>query len=82
MEVEPHAPQEAFRLLKSPELLAREDVVVDQRCSIVNRIEIFVYPIERMEVAESSFALLYVWFNEIPARALADVTLIPFGELG
>ena len=48
-----HVPQERFGLLEGLVFLAGEDVVVDEVGRIVDVIEIFADPVERLQVAQA-----------------------------
>src|SRR6185437_2946037 len=49
---------------------------------IVDVIEILSDPVECLQVAQSAFAFLDVGLDEVPALALAAMTLAAFGKLG
>ena len=77
-----HVPQEGFGLLEDLVFVAGEDVVVHQIGGVVDVIEIFADPVERLQIAQAPLALLDVGLDQIAAFALARVALVAFGELG
>ncbi len=82
MQMHAHVPQKGFGLLEGLVFVAGEDVVLDQVGGVVDMIEIFADPIERLQVAQAAFAFLDVGLDEIAAFALALMALVALGQLG
>ena len=77
-----HGPEEGGRLLEGRHLGGAQHPAVDQGGDLIHLIEIFGDPVEGMEVAQASLALLDVGLQRIARIAGALVALVALGELG
>ncbi len=82
MQMHAHVPQKGFRLLEDAIFLAGEDAMLDQVGGVVDMIEIFADPIERLQIAQPALAFLHIGLDQIAALALAAVAHLALGQLG
>src|SRR5581483_2231392 len=82
MKLESHIPQKCLSLLECLELRAREYAVIDQFIGVAGVIKIFPDPVERLQVAQSAFAVLDIRLNQISAFALSHMASVPLRQLG
>ena len=77
-----HVPEKGFRFLERLVFFRREDVVLDESRRIVDVVEVFSDPVERLQVAQAAFAFLDIGLDEVAAFALPRVTLVALGQFG
>ncbi len=82
MQVHAHVPQEGFRLLEGLVFVLGEDVVLDEVRRVVDTIEIFADPVERLQVPQPALAFLDVGLDQVAAFALMVMALVALGQLG
>ncbi len=76
----PHVPEKGFRFLERLVFFLREDVVFDESRRVVDVVEVFSDPVERLQVAQAAFAFLDVGLDEVAAFALPRVPLVALRE--
>ena len=82
VEVAAHRPQEVLGALEVARLLLGEHALADQLAGLVDAIEIFGDPEQRVQVAQPALALLDVGLDDVARIAHALVALVALGELG
>src|SRR6185312_3530829 len=82
MKMSAHVPQKGFCLLESLIFITCEDAMLYQVGGILDMIKILTDPVERLQVAQATFAFLDVGLDQIAAFALAGMTLVALGKLG
>ncbi len=82
MQMAAHRPQERLSPLKAPRFFGRQHAKIDKLTDIVDAINVFGDPEQRMQVAQPALAFLDVGFELIAAVADALVPGIALGELG
>ena len=82
MQMHAHIPQKGFGLLEGLVFVLGEDTMLDQVGGVLDMIEIFADPIERLQIAQPAFAFLDVGLDQIAAFALAGMARIALGQLG
>src|SRR5271166_5950601 len=64
MEVTASCPEEGFAAVEGRDLLGGEDLVL--RLAVLTGVEVGREPMQHVEVAQPSFALLDVWLDPVP----------------
>ncbi len=82
MQMAAHIPEEGFGLLERLVFVMGEDVVLDEIGRILDVIDIFADPVERLQIAQTALAFLDVGLDQIAAFALARMALVALGQLG
>ena len=82
MQAAAHRPQEFLASPEQRELPRGEEADRDQLLRIVDAIDVFRDPEQRVEIAQAALALFHVGFDEIARRARAPDALLALGELG
>ena len=77
-----HRPEEPLRTIESTEFLGGKQPGADQVSRLVDAVHIFADPIERVQVAKASLAVLDVRLDDVTAVAHPDVPFVALGELG
>jgi hypothetical protein len=81
MQVTPNPPEELLRSGEPLRLLLGQHLQIDELSDIVDPVDVFRQPVERMQVAEPALAFLDVGFELIAAVADALVAGVALGEL-
>ena len=81
VQVAAHGPQEGLRPLEPRQLLGRQHAELDQLGDVVDAVDVFRDPEQRVQVAEAALALLDVGFELVAAVADPDVARVALGQL-
>ena len=78
MQVTAGCPEKGFAVVEGRDFLRREDFVLS--LAVLPGVEVGREPMQHVEVAQSSFALLDVWLDPVPRDACSSEPLFPLGK--
>ena len=81
VKVAAHRPEEILGPAECQVFLAGQQTDRDQFGRVAHLVDVFADPVERVQVAQRSLALLYVGFDDIAAVAHALVAFLALGQL-
>ena len=82
MQVAAHGPQKALGPLEPRRFLGRQHAEFDQLGDVVDAVDVFRDPEQRVQIAQAALAFLDVGFELIAAVADPDMARVALGELG
>jgi len=77
-----HRPEKILGLAEGLVFLLREDAGLDEVGGLLDAVNIFRDPEQRVEIAQAALAFLDVGFDQVAAFARTRVALVALGELG
>ena len=81
MQMAAHRPEEILRAVEALRLVRRQHLALDQLVDVVDAVEVFRDPEQRVQIAQAALAFLDVGLDEIARIAEPRVALVALVEL-
>src|SRR5436190_14595329 len=76
-----HGPQKTLRPAEAPRFLGRQHAEIDELCDVVDPVDVFRDPEQRVQIAQPAFPLLDVGFELIAAVTDPDMAGVALRQL-